>query len=777
MTKCLHFLLALVVFSPTTWADEKKGLESTPRPPLSGTLLERGTRRPLADVNVYLLTPGTKPIKATTDENGHFQLTPNPQEKLTGDQRAHFVVNLTGYRRLDQELSEESQQQLFLQKISYREEEDLARSQDYETKIYGKIEKRDPGTKSLQANQLSQAGSGNDPVKAIQNLPGVGQINPLSGLVVIQGSAPQDTGYTIDGMIIPIAFHFGGFTSILTPETIERVDYLPAGYGPEYGQAMGGFIGIWTRGPRNDRWQGFGFGDTFNAGALVEGPLGKDGGALLAFRKSYIGAVLGAVTKGNSSFDLTTAPDYSDLVLLFDKQVTPIDHLKILTVGSLDELGFLFNEPSRGDPSIRGGLSNQTAFFRIIPQITHRHSWKTTSRLNLSFGRDWLKVENPTLFYRSMTYAFQVRFEIERQMTDGWKSILGLDSQNEWPTVNYQIPRITGVGGVRNPFSTSGYLTQATSTYSTELQGLYWRNSFNLLGDDLNLSPSLRLEYYNFTRELLPQPRLGVTYRVSNPLKLHAMSGLYRQAPQDQQLDSGSGNPNLASQAAYHLALGSQLDFKQDRSQGWSVTSDFFYKYFDQLVIPSPAVVKLNGQNGASIPVNYTNEGSGRAYGFELMARFELSAFTGWIAYTLSRSTRINPSLSETIFQYDQTHVLTAVAGYELGSNLKMSGRFRYITGNPYTPTLGGTFDADSDAYLPTRGPIYSSRLGPVLQLDVRIEKKWIYDRWILSAYLDLLNATNTMSPLGVTYSYDYKQVAFTSGLPIIPVFGVKGEF
>jgi hypothetical protein len=138
---------------------------------------------------------------------------------------------------------------------------------------------------------------------------------------------------------------------------------------------------------------------------------------------------------------------------------------------------------------------------------------------------------------------------------------------------------------------------------------------------------------------------------------------------------------------------------------------------------------------------------------------------------------RNEPGADEHVFQYDQTHNLNLVAQYESANNWKYSSRLRYVTGNPTTPVIGANFDADNDVFVPVRGPLYSSRLEPFFQLDLRVDKKWVYDTWILWAYLDIQNVTNRKNAETVRYSYDYSQSQNVSGLPIFPTIGVKGEF
>jgi hypothetical protein len=117
------------------------------------------------------------------------------------------------------------------------------------------------------------------------------------------------------------------------------------------------------------------------------------------------------------------------------------------------------------------------------------------------------------------------------------------------------------------------------------------------------------------------------------------------------------------------------------------------------------------------------------------------------------------------------------LGSYNLTPRWTLAARIRFASGNPYTPVSSAVFDADSDTYIPVRGELYSKRLPDFFQVDFRVDRKWIFDTWILSAYLDLQNITNRRNAEGVQYSYDYVQNDFSSGLPFLPILGLKGEF
>ena len=104
--------------------------------------------------------------------------------------------------------------------------------------------------------------------------------------------------------------------------------------------------------------------------------------------------------------------------------------------------------------------------------------------------------------------------------------------------------------------------------------------------------------------------------------------------------------------------------------------------------------------------------------------------------------------------------------------------RVRYVTGNPYTPVVGGAFDADAGAYAPIeRRPLFSGRLPAFFSLDVRLEKVWtLGERAKIAAYIDVINATNRQNAEAITNNFDDSQEGRVRGLPILPVLGLRGE-
>ena len=74
-------------------------------------------------------------------------------------------------------------------------------------------------------------------------------------------------------------------------------------------------------------------------------------------------------------------------------------------------------------------------------------------------------------------------------------------------------------------------------------------------------------------------------------------------------------------------------------------------------------------------------------------------------------------------------------------------------------------------------GDINSDRLGAAHQVDLRIDRKWKFDTWSLSTYLDIQNVYAHPKTLGFTYNYDYSQREAIQEVPFLPALGIRGAF
>ena len=716
---------------------------------LEGRVFLKGSRDPVAGVNLVLLP---QKLKVTSGVDGRFRFESVPGETGT------LVINAQGFKRFESEvnLAEENEARVLLEPDQ---------SLNFETTIESS-EERDQVKKTLSRKAAAaMPGAGSDPIRAVQNLPGVNRAQGFTSQVIIQGSSPQDTRYTIDGHEIPLIFHFGGLSSVFNPELTESFDYLSAGYQSNYGRALGGVLNLNSRDVDAPRLKGSVFLDTFNSGAEIETPLGDGGALAIGVRASYVGQVLKAAFKDNPDFNLTVAPSYNDLSILYSKPLSPNLRFKLLAIGSKDSLEFVANNALGSDPALRGNFSNRIGFFRLIPEFEWTHSARSKTRFSFGLGRDFINSDIGSVYFNLRTIQGTFRAENRTVESEKLTWIYGMDHRFTWADVSFKFPVFTGDGGIFNPLSTADTRVADLKGVPSHVLGFYLNPVYKPgASSPWTFHPGLRLDWFTPVSQALIQPRLGARYSMDSSLALVAAGGLYVQPPEERQYSAEYGNPAIRSPEVWQLKLGAEKDLSEALTKGSEAYSGFYGRSFQNLIL-------------TDVSKNYSNQGSGLAYGWENSFKYNTGPWNFWGSYTLSRSTRTDPKNGTYLYQYDQTHFLTLIAGVNLPRNWRISSRFRYVTGPLDTIPIGAAGDLDHDVFVPIRGSLFTARLDAFTMLDLRIDKRWLYDSWTLSLYLDIQNVLNHQNTEGLQYTYDYTSSEPVKGFPILPTFGLKGEF
>ena len=621
-------------------------------------------------------------------------------------------------------------------------------------------------------------GTQGDILKIVQSLPGVARMSMVGGGsalgVVVRGAAPEDSKVLIDDHQVPLLYHFGNLKSILNSDMLKRIDFLPGGFGAEYGRAIGGIIDVQTLNGDFDQYDGYVEMSKIDGGFFVQGPIGEDAGFVAAARRSTLDAWLPYVLDNIPGFELTTAPVYYDYQAKIDWSPSPGDRLSLLAFGSSDRMDWVSEKPMGGDPSIRGDFGFETVFHRLYLRWDHAPQevdWQL--RVSLVGGLDGFDGAGGPFLIRSLVPRVNLRADFEWEISKRWKLGLGLLSGLSWFDLEYRMVSPPQEGTVANRFDALELIIGEESPMV--YVGALYTAVVYAPTDSTLITGGLRLDGYTFEGkgDWAVQPRLSFKQELRPGTVFKAGVGLYQQSPPEFELSEGFGNPDLEMERAIHYTLG----IEQKMPAAISLGLTFFYKDLDRLVVGDEEE-------------RFSNDGIGKISGLEFLLRREfVDGFFGWIAYTMMRSRRKDgPEEPWRLFSFDQTHILTAVAGYSLPTGEVMpyhgqrSGwdfglRFQLVSGNPYTPMAGGIYDADFDNYLPIPGEINSERLPLYHRLDLRVDYTWAFTYWALSLFLDVQNVYNYQSIEGIRYNYDFTQKAHIEGLPVIPALGIKGSF
>lgn len=629
-----------------------------------------------------------------------------------------------------------------------------------------------PGQTELERVELVTApGSRGDPVQAIRSLPGIGsgfvQSSALSGSIVVRGTAPEASVFLIDGVEIPAANHFGDVQSIVPAELIDEIEFLPGGFGVEHGHATGGVVHIKTRTPESDHLGGFAEVSFINAAGYLAGPITENGDLrfALGFRRSFVDALFPLIIPDDSKVSFSAPPFYYDGQLRVDYEPASLPGHRItwLTLGSFDRMAFDTSAENPEDPALSGEFTSTSSFWRSA--VTWRYqAGAVENRAVASVGN--------VVYDQDLNATHWIEFDsIDTSVRDDFRwrptSWLGLraggDLTLRMGDVRIRMPAPSGEGNPDESSFTTDPLIEADQAHRDDSTSSYIAVDIDPI-EKVRITPGVRADYYDRYDAAVVSPRLNATVQVTDRVALRGAIGQYARSLG---VSAESLATHLDPERALHYVLGTDVGL----GAGFELSTTGFYSDLRDLVVTSRTPMSTD-------PVaNYSNDGSGRSFGAEMILRAKRDNFFGWISYTLSRSERRDaPGMPLRLFDGDQMHNLTLVASWKLGA-WRLGGRFHYSTGTPMTPVIGSVFLSDVGLWRPVHGAVNSDRLEAAHQLDLRLDRRWDFNTWRLSAYLDISNVYANAPVFGVSHNYDYTESEKNTGIPLLPAIGLRGEF
>ena len=714
---------------------------------------------PIAGVSVEI-TSEDGVFTASTDENGNFEFVDLPP----GTYRVR--IESPGFQPLE---VEETLEVGMATEVVYRISPPV--EGEFEVTIQGERPPREVTRRTIERREIERIpGTSGDALRSLQNLPGVARPPGLAGILIVRGSAPRDTQTFLDGTELPLIYHFGGLSSVVPTEMLEKIDFYPGNFSSQYGRGMGGVVEVGIRSPKDDgRYHGLVQLDLIDARAMAEGPIPllKGWNFLVGVRRSWVDSWLKPVLTETGAA-VTSAPVYYDYQLFVETKPTKRSSLRIGVFGADDRFEMLMRDVSENEPMIGGNLGLRTSFWRVQALYQNEITENIRYQGMLAYGGTELRFGVGSLYFNLDSGALTHRSELSARLSRGVTMHAGVDLMYSPYDISVRAPQPPRAGEPDpGPFA-------AKPPSEVKDKGAVWRPGFYVESEltptkRLKIVPGMRVDYARDTGHWDASPRINGRYDIAQGYPRTTIKGgvgLFHQPPEPQETHPVFGTPGLRSLRSVHYSLGAE----QELTKNIEVSLEGFYKDLDQLIARIP---------NARGSYDYTNFGTGYVVGAEVLLKYKPDErFFGWLAYTISRSIRKDgPDKPEYLFGYDQTHILTALGSYKLGRGWEFGSRFRLVSGNLYTPIVGGIFDANAGSYAAIDGAPYSRRLPMFHQLDIRVDKEWKFDAWTLRAYLDVQNVYNHMNVEGYMYNFDYSQSTTLTGLPIIPSLGVRGEF
>lgn len=755
----MRYLFLIVITLATFHVSAQQGV-------IKGRVFDQLSNEPIAFANVALQNTN---LGAVSDINGEYRIdgiSPglyNVQTSYVGYKpRTIFEVQVFANKPSNVNIGLESTQ-TNLETV------------EITTEVFERNEESPLSLQQIGTNEIQRNPGGNrDISRAIQVLPGVSSSLSFRNDIIIRGGAPNENRFFLDGIEVPVINHFstqgssGGPVGIINVNFIKNVDFYSGAFPANRGNALSSVLEFTQRDGNEDGLRtNFTLGAS-DVGLTFDGPLGEKTSFIFSARRSYLQFLFGII-------GLPFLPTYNDAQFKVKHRFNQKNEITFIGLGAYDT--FVLNEDALD--GVEDAEERQRIQY-ILGNLPVNEQWNYTVGANYKHfsnngfqnvvvsrnhlrntavkyaDNDESNPDNLILNYASEEAETKFRFE-HTQRTNGWRLNAGVNLEHV-EFLSNTFNRITLPGGALQ-----------TIDFNSEIDfqrfGFFGSLSRTFYEERLLLSAGLRSDWANYASSMnnpLEQlsPRFSLSYYITPALSFNANIGRYYQLPAYTVLgyrDADGLLVNAENGVTYiqsdHLVAGFQYVFKANTK----VSVEGFYKQYDNYPFSlrdSISLANLGADFGVIGNEPVRSIGQGRAYGLEFLVQRKLyKNLYGIAALTLVRSEFTDAKGDYVPSSWDNRYILSLTAGYKFKRNWEFGSRFRVLGGTPFTP-----FDRDVSAQrqvwditgrgIPDYSRLNQERNPTTYQVDVRLDKKYFFDKWSLNFYLDIENVTNAVFEL-----------------------------
>ncbi|MBZ0263598.1 TonB-dependent receptor [bacterium] len=757
----LAVVLALFSLNPATAQESEQGKTGT----IKGIVVNSSTNQPLAGANI--IVEGS-PYGAATDLDGKFEIANVPtgtyavRASVLGYQPVTYsdvVVTPTRPATLTFNLV---QMEISLEEVTV-------------SAGYFQTAPDKPVSTTVQSNEEIRRlpGGFEDVVRAVSILPGVAQVSPGRNDLIVRGGAPSENLFVIDNIKVPNINHFGtqgstgGPQSYINLDFVDQTRFATGGFGVRYGDKLSSVLSIDLREGRDDRFGGKGTISASLFGINLEGPVSDKGSYLFSARRSYLDFIFKAAGFG-------FVPEYWDYLGKVTYNISPRDRINVLAIAAIDRIRLINDTEDQRFDNSRILAPEQD---NVIGGVSWRRLFNG-GYSTLTFGQSWVRYEseqrdsllNPIFRNNSIEHETSLRNDLTFQLTPLTEFTTGIEGKLINFNADLVLDTVTTSFGETffkdDEYDTTGVKAAAYAQISHRFSYLRW-------------TIGARADYFDMIENSTAvSPRLSLSYPLTSTTNINGSVGRFYQAPAYIWLVGNPENRKLDFIGVNQYILGVENLPRKDVR----LNLEFYNKdYFDYPVsIDRPYLIMLNTGTGyggrsegfASYGLDHLiSDGSGWARGIELSAQKRLSEIPWYGLFSLSYNWNKFRALDgiERPSQYDQRWIFNMGGGYILDDKWEFAGKFRMVTGRPYTP-----FESDG-SQLPER--YNTARVGTYHTLDLRVDRRWYMGNKVLISYIDVQNVYNSKSQEPPEWNRRLNAPDSQDGIGLLPSIGLSLEF
>ena len=615
------------------------------------------------------------------------------------------------------------------------------------------------------------AGGAEDIHRVMRALPGIFSTSDGINALVVRGGHPRENLTLLDGIEIPNSNHFGdqgtssGGISMINLDFVRECSFYTGGFPAKYGDKLSSVMDIKFRDGNKDRWQADIYSGFAGFGAMVEGPLFSQKGSWMASaRRSYLDLLVDVLP---SSLSVTAIPNYSDFQAKITYDLSNTDTIDLIGIGGSDKMKIKSADDniSRGFDTLDYnnyqytlGLKWQRLFSQkgystiILSRSSYRYLFDGGDSVGSgAFTNDSWEGEN------------QLKGEINYDLTSQHQLQFGASAKTAHLDYRYESRGIDLYNNETGQLMRFGRLdvNEKEITYKLATYIHYTMRPLPILDMELGL----RSDYFALTSQQHLSPRMGLSSQVTSKSRLNLAYGVYYQTPPYFFILWDHQNRYLKDLKSTHYVTGLQHLLRTDLL--FSV--EVYWKQYADYPVP------INNEM-----VNLSNNGSGWVTGIDLFLHKKLTRrLYGRASYTYSRSSFETPERGKFVWDFDIPHIFSINGGYKFSNKFEFSLQWRYLSGRPYTPIIG-SFEStpgsgDWEAIYDTNAN--SSRLDSYHSLDLRIDRRFQFDRCNLIAYLDVSNVYNRQNIWSFEWLRKANEKKKIYQFGVLPIFGFHLEF
>lgn len=727
---------------------------------ISGSVTDYETGEKLIGVHILDLISGKG---AVTNSFGFYSLT------LSSTDSARLKFSYIGYNSLEEDIMTNSNQTL---NISLSYGNTLKGITVFGTKEEPIEQRNEMGVLRIPVKQveiLPAIGGESDILKALQLMPGIQSGNEGSSGIYVRGGSPEQNLVILDDVPLYYVNHLGGFVSTFNTDALNSVKLIKGGFPAQYGGRLSSVLDIRMKEGNMKEFKGTGMIGMIACKLSVEGPIKKDTTSyIISFRRFMYDLITKPLSK--IVFDgVGIGYTFYDFNVKVNHRISEKDHLLFSFYSGDDSFSFKSKDKYQTQNTLQKSKV-QWGNLLSAARWNHIYNHKLFSNLTLSYTQYHYNNEHTQTFksanfkdefynsYKSGINNFNTKIDFEYFQSSYFKMKFGYSGiyhtfkpgETRLKTIGDQISQNDTVFG-------NYYLNALENSVYLE------NDIFINKRIGANIGARITSYYVNDTVFFFPEPRVLVNYLTD---KSYSIKASYSRMQQNIHLlsNSGTGMPTdlwlpttrkIIPEKADQFALGFAKSLKDNM---FELSIETYYKSMKNLISlkegSSFSGVLADWENSVE------NDGIGVSYGIEFFIQKKSGRTTGWIGYTLSKTTRQFENINNGKpfnYKYDRTHDISVVWSYKLNENSDVSATWVFGTGNAFTLATGSYYIINEDELeeIHHYDGVNTFRMKPFHKLDIAInfkkQKKWGLRVWNFSIY----NVYNRQNP----YYYYYLNV------------------